>query len=72
VDVVFVDWYKTLSTSLFWEHGPGSRLVPETLAAVSRYVFGQHQLVRDWMLGAVVAEDVCALAGDGVWYAGGY
>ena len=62
VDVVFVDWYKTLSTSLFWEHGPGCRLQPATLAQVSRYVFGQHQLVRDRMLGAMDAEDVCALA----------
>ena len=63
MDVVFVDWYKTLSTSSFWEYRPGSRLPPAELAEVSRYVFGQHQLVRDWMLGAMAAEDVCALAG---------
>jgi hypothetical protein len=62
VDVVFVDWHQTLSTSLFWEHGHGCRLPPATLARVSTYVFTQPQLVRHWMLGAVVAEDVCALA----------
>jgi len=64
VDVVFVDWHKTLSTSLFWAHGPGCRLPPATLAEVGKYVFGQHQLVRDWMLGAMVGEDVCGLAAD--------
>lgn len=68
MDVVFVDWHKTLSTSIFWEHRPGCRLPPEGLAEVSRYVFGHHELVRDWMLGAATAEDVCALAGDFVGF----
>jgi FMN phosphatase YigB (HAD superfamily) len=63
MDVVFVDWHKTLSTSLFWEHRPGCRLPPEQLAEVSRHVFSQHQLVRAWMLGAVAAEDISELAG---------
>src|SRR5215467_2660389 len=68
------EWFSWTSSSstgtrpsrrpLFWEHDPGCRLPPETLAAVSRNVFGQHQLVRNWMLGALVAEDVCALAGN--------
>lgn len=64
--VVFVDWAETLSTSLFWQHRPGSRLSPADCAAVERCVFARAELVRQWMRGAVTAEDVCALAAGGL------
>jgi hypothetical protein len=62
VRVVFVDWYETLSTSLLWQRRPGSRLSAADSARVESYVFSCAELVRQWMLGAVAAEDVCILA----------
>jgi FMN phosphatase YigB (HAD superfamily) len=62
VRVVFVDWANTLSTSLFWQRGPGSRLSAADSARVEGYVFSRAELVRRWMRGALAAEDVCALA----------
>jgi FMN phosphatase YigB (HAD superfamily) len=66
VRVVFVDWYKTLSTSLFWQRGPGCLLSATDSARVHDYVFSREELLRRWMLGALAAEDVCALAADGL------
>lgn len=60
--VVFVDWHNTLSTSLFWQQRPGCRLSAAESAAVESYIFGRAELVRQWMLGAAAAEEVCALA----------
>lgn len=62
VRVVFVDWSRTLSTSLFWQPRSGCRLSDADLARVERYVFGRAELLRRWMVGEVSAEDVCALA----------
>jgi FMN phosphatase YigB (HAD superfamily) len=62
VRVVFVDWYKTLSTSLFWEQRPGCRLSAADSARVESYVFSRAELLRRWMLGAMAAEDVCTMA----------
>jgi FMN phosphatase YigB (HAD superfamily) len=62
VRVVFVDWANTLSTSLFWQQGPGCRLSAADSARVESYVFSHAELVRQWMLGTVTAEDVCTLA----------
>ncbi len=62
VRVVFVDWHKTLSTSLFWQQGPGCRLSAADSARVRSYVFSRAELIREWMLGAVAAEDVCTSA----------
>ena len=61
VRVVFVDWYKTLSTSLFWQQSPGCRLSAADSARAGSYVFSRAELVRQWMRGAVAAEDVCTL-----------
>jgi hypothetical protein len=62
VRVVFVDWAKTLSTSLFWEQRPGCCLSAADSARVDSWVFSRTELLRQWMLGAVTADDVCALA----------
>lgn len=60
--VVFVDWHKTLSTSQFWQHSEDSRLKPEQLQAVDRYVFSSPSLSRLWMMGQLSAESVCHVA----------
>jgi FMN phosphatase YigB (HAD superfamily) len=62
VRVVFVDWANTLSTSLFWQQRPGCRLSAADSAKAESYVFSRAEHVRQWMLGAVTAEDVCASA----------
>jgi FMN phosphatase YigB (HAD superfamily) len=62
IRVVFVDWASTLSTSLFWQQSPGSRLSAADSARVESYVFGHPALVRQWMRGTVAAEDICTLA----------
>ena len=62
VRVVFVDWANTLSTSLFWQQMPGCRLSAADSARVESYVFSRADLVRQWMVGTVAAEDVCTLA----------
>jgi FMN phosphatase YigB (HAD superfamily) len=62
VRVVFVDWAKTLSTSLFWQQRPGCRMSAADSARVESYVFSRAELLRQWMLGAMAAEDVCTLA----------
>jgi FMN phosphatase YigB (HAD superfamily) len=66
VEVVFIDWHKTLSTSRFWQPGPGCRLGAEELASAARYVFSRPGLVRQWMAGAAAADDVCAVAAAGL------
>jgi FMN phosphatase YigB (HAD superfamily) len=66
VRVVFVDWAKTLSTSLFWQQRPGCCLSAADSARVESWVFSRGELVRQWMLGAVAAEDVCTLAAGGL------
>lgn len=62
VRVVFVDWYKTVSTSLFWQQRPGCRLAAADSARMHGYVFTRAELLRQRMVGAVAAEDVCAQA----------
>jgi FMN phosphatase YigB (HAD superfamily) len=62
VRVVFVDWHKTLSTSLLWEQRSGCRPSPGDSARVERYVFSRAELLPQWMLGEVAAEDVCTSA----------
>jgi FMN phosphatase YigB (HAD superfamily) len=62
VRVVFVDWYKTLSTSRFWQQRPGCRLSAADSARVEGSVFSDAGLLRRWMLGEMTSEDVCALA----------
>jgi hypothetical protein len=62
VRVVFVDWANTLSTSLFWQQRPGCRLSVADSARVEGYVFSRAELVRQWMLGTVASEGVCASA----------
>jgi FMN phosphatase YigB (HAD superfamily) len=63
IRVVFVDWAKTLSTSMFWEQRPGCRLSAADSARVEGYVFSRAELLRQWMTGALSAEDVCSSAG---------
>lgn len=63
IRVVFVDWAKTLSTSMFWEQRPGCRLSAADSARVDSYVFSRTDLLRQWMVGALSAEDVCSSAG---------
>jgi hypothetical protein len=71
VRVVFVDWYKTLSTSVFWQQRPGCRLPAADLDRAESYVFSNAELVRQWMLGAVAAEDVCTSAAGSLGLAAG-
>jgi hypothetical protein len=51
VRVVFVDWYKTLSTSLFWRQRPGCRLSAAGSARAGSYVLSRADLLQRWMLG---------------------
>ena len=64
VRVLFIDWHKTLSTSLFWQQRPGCRLSAGDSARVESYVFSRAELVQQWMRGAVAAEDVCTSAAE--------
>jgi len=65
VQVVFADWYKTLSASLFWQQQPGCRLSAADSGKVESYIFSRGDLLRSWMLGCATAEDVCSqAAGD--------
>lgn len=66
VRVVFVDWYKTLSTSLFWQQRPGCRLSAAGSARAGSHVFSRADLHQRWMLGWATAEDVCSLAAGGL------
>jgi FMN phosphatase YigB (HAD superfamily) len=62
IRVIFVDWANTLSTSLFWQHRTGSCLSAADSARVESYVFSRAEILRQWMVGAVSAEEVCASA----------
>jgi FMN phosphatase YigB (HAD superfamily) len=66
VRVVFVDWHKTLSTSLFWQHRRGCRLSAADSARVRSFVFSRGELVQQWMRGATATEDVCTLVARGL------
>jgi FMN phosphatase YigB (HAD superfamily) len=60
--VIFVDWYKTLSTSLFWVDHPKALLTPQELSRVSRSLFDEPGLIDLWMKGFTNSETVCAEA----------
>lgn len=62
IGAIFVDWYKTLSISEFWNCSANNYLTPLELLRVERYVFSRPDLVRKWMIGTIASEDVCAAA----------
>lgn len=54
--VLFIDWYKTLSSSLFWQHLP-----PEVFGPIERWMFKENpQRIRSWMRGQEGAADIVA------------
>ena len=57
--VLFIDWYKTLSSSLFWQHLP-----PEVFRPIERWMFKDNPTsVCSWMRGQEgMADIVTALA----------
>jgi hypothetical protein len=64
--VLFLDWYKTLSDSIFWQHVLGSdHPLSRPFRTVQKAVFGRPgSLINDWMRGFHSLEDVVDLAAD--------
>jgi FMN phosphatase YigB (HAD superfamily) len=58
--VIFIDWYKTLSTSLFWVDHANALLSSEELHSITRYLFSQPELITQWMKGFLVSEHIAA------------
>jgi len=60
--VIFVDWYKTLSNSLFWIDHPGTLLSSQELSRVTHSLFDDPKLIDSWMKGFTNSEAVSAEA----------
>lgn len=66
VEIVFVDWYRTLSTSRFWDHlaHPTEPDHPEHLLfeQLAHSLFVElGSILKPWMRGDLDAEAVCSL-----------
>jgi len=53
--VIFIDWYKTLSNSLFWS---GNQKYSDT------FFNNNRELINPWMRGEYTAEEVCKILSD--------
>jgi FMN phosphatase YigB (HAD superfamily) len=63
VKVLFLDWNKTLSFSLFWEHI--SETEPEKHQLITQCLFeDNYNLIDDWMRGKYTSEDICKIIAD--------
>jgi len=64
--VILLDWHRTLSHSLFWEHwtmsGDGATRAAAARLASAVFAMRDDELAGRWMRGEVAAEDVMALA----------
>jgi FMN phosphatase YigB (HAD superfamily) len=58
--LIFVDWYKTLSTSLFWINHSDALLSPQELNGICSFLFNESGLVELWMTGFITSEKVAA------------
>jgi FMN phosphatase YigB (HAD superfamily) len=58
--VLFIDWYKTLSTSLFWANHPRALLSAQELSSISHFLFNQSGLIDLWMKGFTNSERIVA------------
>jgi len=58
---IFLDWYKTLSNSLFWQQlkEPGHRLNKKLVDIESVLLNKDFDLINNWMLGKLSSEDAC-------------
>jgi FMN phosphatase YigB (HAD superfamily) len=55
---VFIDWYKTLSDSIFWEHLKGTK----DFELISKALFeDSNKIINPWMRGKFTAEEVSKL-----------
>jgi FMN phosphatase YigB (HAD superfamily) len=61
--VLFIDWHKTLSTSLFWTNHPGALLSTQELSNTSHFLFSEPGLIDLWMKGFTNSERVAAEIG---------
>lgn len=61
IKTIFVDWDKTLSTSVFWEQMKNSDSSHNRdFDRLEEFVFKQNKhLVSDWMLGKYNSEEIC-------------
>ena len=51
--IIFIDWYKTLSNSLFWEQS-------NDFKTISQWLFKENSnLINPWMKGEYTAEAIC-------------
>ncbi len=61
IKTIFIDWDKTLSTSVFWEQMKNSDSSHiHDFDRLEEFVFKQNkQLVSDWMFGKYNSEEIC-------------
>jgi FMN phosphatase YigB (HAD superfamily) len=61
--VVFVDWAGTMSHSMFWSRW--RETAPARWQRVQRRLFGNPNLVRNWMRGRYTAEEIVEILATG-------
>jgi FMN phosphatase YigB (HAD superfamily) len=61
--VVFVDWAGTMSHSMFWSRWKDT--APARWQRVQRSLFGDRNLVTDWMRGRYTAEEIVGILATG-------
>ncbi len=64
--IIFIDWYKTLSNSLFWEHLQNiNHPYNKHLEAIEKSMFQNNRhLINPWMRGEYTSEDVCKILSE--------
>lgn len=53
--LVFIDWYGTLNTNLFWQE---ILAIPEMAVAQQRLIGADHEIFDDWMRGKYSSEEI--------------
>jgi phosphoserine phosphatase len=61
--MIFIDWYKTLSNSLFWEHlQDKNHRHNKHLEVIEKSMFRNNRhLINPWMRGEYTAEDIAQI-----------
>ena len=66
--VIFIDWNKTLSNSLFWEHMSRTGNINNAYYKnITKWLFIDNKhLINPWMKGEYKSEDITRMIGEGI------
>ncbi len=64
IKIIFIDWFKTLSNSLFWSEWIDKRHeYHKYYKLIDNFLVERRILLNDWMRGRYSAEEICNILG---------